>query len=553
MNDETNVPETDRLSGDASQRASDVAKSGLALAGKGRLREAEEHLQHARQLLPEDPAIAFDLARVILSSGRAAEALALVEQTLAIVSDAASLLLLRAQILLSMERPALAVSAFQQAISADPANGSAELGLAIALGQSGQPLGATDAVRQAIQKGADSAGARYVLGKALLASSRFEEAEHEFKHALHMRPDDVQAHIALAELLWMRTGDVELATIAIDTALAKNPVASALRVMKAKLLVSAGDSTHAMAELKRGLSQSARDVNLRLAAAQIALGFDPAQALAHAELAYQAAPADAAVVAIYGDALFCAGRIVDAGHVAMHCLKAKPGDNHSIALLHSVWRALDDPRRMEFSDYTSLVRACQIDTPPGWPSLRDYLHDLADSLHRLHQLDTHPVEQTLRRGTQVEIPGGGAASQDPAIAAFAQAIDGPIRRYMELLGSGADVVRRSNTMRYRLNGMWSVKLKPHGHHVNHFHGKGWLSSACYIELPDALGSHNGEGWLKFGEPSFASPIKLDPEYFIKPEPGLLALFPSWMWHGTVPFRGLPTDRRLTMAFDVVPL
>ncbi|HEV7122469.1 MAG TPA: tetratricopeptide repeat protein [Rhodanobacter sp.] len=553
MNDESNVPETDGLSGDVSLRASEFAKSGLALAAQGRLREAEDQLQHARRLLPGDPAITFDLARVILSSGRAADALALVEQTLAIVSNAASLLLLRAQILLSMEQPTLAASAFRQAVSADPANGPAELGLAIALGQSGQPLGATDAVRQAIRKGADSAGARYVLGRSLLASSRFEEAEHEFKHALQMRPDDVQAHAALAELLWMRTGNVELASSELDMALARNPALSALRVTKAKLLVSAGDSTSAMAELERGLSRAARDVNLHLAAAQVALGFDPAQALAHAEQAYQAARADAAVVAIYGDALFCAGRVVDAGQIAMHGLRIKPGDNHSIALLHSVWRALDDPRRMEFSDYTSLVRACQIDSPPGWPDLRDYLRDLAGSVHRLHQLDTHPVEQTLRLGTQVEIPCGGGPSEDPAIAAFSQAIDGPIRRYMALLGPGGDVVRRRNTMRYRLNGMWSVRLKPYGHHVNHFHGKGWLSSACYIELPGTLGSHDGEGWLKFGEPSFRSSLKLEPEYFIKPEPGLLALFPSWMWHGTVPFRGLPTDRRLTMAFDVVPV
>ena len=35
--------------------------------------------------------------------------------------------------------------------------------------------------------------------------------------------------------------------------------------------------------------------------------------------------------------------------------------------------------------------------------------------------------------------------------------------------------------------------------------------------------------------------------------GLLVLFPSWMWHGTVPFSGGEQDRRLTIAFDVVPV
>ena len=44
---------------------------------------------------------------------------------------------------------------------------------------------------------------------------------------------------------------------------------------------------------------------------------------------------------------------------------------------------------------------------------------------------------------------------------------------------------------------------------------------------------------------------LDAEHFVRPRPGLLALFPSYMWHGTVPFRA--DERRLTMAFDVVPV
>ena len=41
-----------------------------------------------------------------------------------------------------------------------------------------------------------------------------------------------------------------------------------------------------------------------------------------------------------------------------------------------------------------------------------------------------------------------------------------------------------------------------------------------------------------------------PEHFVEPKPGMLALFPSYFWHGTVPFED--GGRRLTAAFDVVP-
>jgi hypothetical protein len=37
---------------------------------------------------------------------------------------------------------------------------------------------------------------------------------------------------------------------------------------------------------------------------------------------------------------------------------------------------------------------------------------------------------------------------------------------------------------------------------------------------------------------------------VRPEVGMLVLFPSYFWHGTVPISGNQT--RLTVAFDAVP-
>ncbi|MGH8121811.1 MAG: putative 2OG-Fe(II) oxygenase, partial [Rudaea sp.] len=66
----------------------------------------------------------------------------------------------------------------------------------------------------------------------------------------------------------------------------------------------------------------------------------------------------------------------------------------------------------------------------------------------------------------------------------------------------------------------------------------------------AVADERHAGWLKFGEPGIATTPPLAAEHFIRPEPGLLALFPSYFWHGTVPFDG--NDTRLTIAFDLVP-
>jgi hypothetical protein len=59
-----------------------------------------------------------------------------------------------------------------------------------------------------------------------------------------------------------------------------------------------------------------------------------------------------------------------------------------------------------------------------------------------------------------------------------------------------------------------------------------------------------EGILSFGKPGILTTPVLDAEFSVRPEVGLLVLFPSYFWHGTLPFRS--EQPRLTVAFDAVP-
>lgn len=59
-----------------------------------------------------------------------------------------------------------------------------------------------------------------------------------------------------------------------------------------------------------------------------------------------------------------------------------------------------------------------------------------------------------------------------------------------------------------------------------------------------------EGWLQFGQPLEELGLGLPPRRVVRPQPGHLALFPSYMWHGTVPFH--EGEPRMTIAFDVQP-
>ena len=79
---------------------------------------------------------------------------------------------------------------------------------------------------------------------------------------------------------------------------------------------------------------------------------------------------------------------------------------------------------------------------------------------------------------------------------------------------------------------------------------GWISSCYYVGVPGAVADESAkQGWIKFGEPDFK--VELPLRRAIQPRPGRLVLFPSYMWHGTIPFRS--EEKRTTIAFDVVPL
>ena len=72
----------------------------------------------------------------------------------------------------------------------------------------------------------------------------------------------------------------------------------------------------------------------------------------------------------------------------------------------------------------------------------------------------------------------------------------------------------------------------------------------YLPGVPALDTADRQGWIRFGKPPFRTQPELDADHFVRPKPGRLVLFPSYMWHGTVPFT--TDESRMTIAFDAVP-
>jgi uncharacterized protein (TIGR02466 family) len=179
------------------------------------------------------------------------------------------------------------------------------------------------------------------------------------------------------------------------------------------------------------------------------------------------------------------------------------------------------------------------------------LDDLATTLRSLHIARGEYLDQSVRGGTQTD--GPLLSRIDPVIRKLRQAIVGAVERHVAQLPPADPrhpLLRERRDRRIRFSGSWSVRLRSGGRHSNHVHPQGWISSALYVSLPPKLaGQPDDAGWLTLGEPDDKLQLGLPPFRKVEPKPGRLVLFPSWMWHGTVPFA---EGERLTVAFDVAP-
>lgn len=436
----------------------------------------------------------------------------------------------------------VAVELRRAEVTQRPASAVAEHNLAALLGDMGHASEAEAAVRRAFAKGGDAPETWLVLARALLAQDRFDDADAAYRQALTRRPAYAEAVRDLAQLIWMRTGEAEAALQPFEAALAASPGAVDLRIARATVMEYVGATPEAVFS---ALEANGTDPGIELAATQAALGVDKDRALAHARAAHGLRP-DIRTALKLAEVHLARTEPDAAMPLIEAVLKALPEDQNALSLQAVAWRQLGDPRAAELYDYDAMVGAWTIDTPAPWTSLPDYLADLAIALRRLHGLTTHPLGQSLRHGTQTT--ASLLTSTDPAIRAFFMAVDAPLHAYVDRLERGSGPMRRRASGSYRLSGAWSVQLKPGGYHAAHIHPEGWLSSACYIDLPDAVQGEGRQGWIGFGGAPFTP--DLPHQHFEKPEPGKLVLFPSYMWHGTLPFEGDQT--RLTIAFDVVP-
>ena len=240
----------------------------------------------------------------------------------------------------------------------------------------------------------------------------------------------------------------------------------------------------------------------------------------------------------------------DALKTADRAVRLDTSDQLSLAYLTTARELTDDRAGGQF-DYINAHAEKRVHILSPDEGARASMNKrLRQRLEQLHASQREPLDQSLRGGTQLEL--APFLQSEEIIGQLAGRFKATISDYIAALPDNPDdpwLSRKPETV--DLAGIWSVRLRSEGFHVSHVHPQGWLSAVYYVALPEEVtqeGDH--DGWLRLGEP----PVQQIKHQFrhrdFQPEEGALIMFPSFLWHGTLPFTS--QQPRMTIAFDVKP-
>jgi tetratricopeptide (TPR) repeat protein len=227
-------------------------------------------------------------------------------------------------------------------------------------------------------------------------------------------------------------------------------------------------------------------------------------------------------------------------HLAQ-ALSLNAQDVSAWALIDLCWRAKGDPRHEWLHRQEGLVQEIRL------PFDGEQFGRITALLDDVHTHTSMPLGQSVKSGSQT--PGPLLARTEEEIADLEQALYSILESYRETLppyDPSHPLLRRRGDP-WRIIGSWSIRLNGEGHHAQHIHPHGVLSSASYYTVPGEIDEPGHPGWLELGRPPEGLAVGLEPLQTIRPRPGYCILFPSTMFHGTRP---IASGTRMTVAFDV---
>lgn len=440
-----------------------------------------------------------------------------------------------------------AVDLIEKALILNPGNSDAHYNLGAAYSKLKKFDEAVENYHKALAIQPDFGVAHNNLGSALQDLGKLDEAVESFHKALAYDPDNVRAHNNLGNA-FKNLGQLDEAVASFRKALAIAPdfaethynLGSAFSEMKQ--LEKAVESYHKSLAIKPGYATAHR--NLGNALKKLGRFEDAIRSydLAHSN--------------------FASDDLIETNYCRYKSLEC----DYLLERYDDFYRKLDELIKVDFVNINvaafSAFAAQQLDHVDPYPFCKNPMdfvriyNGLADVEDILESL----VGEIQRREAVWEPPGiatikGFQSASNLFInptGIFAD-LDRIIKEKIEVYRSEFST-ENCNFIRLMPKTLsiqgWGVRLLKGGHQKEHIHPDGWLSGVFYLKVPEFRNQE--EGSIEFGLWGFNYPI-LDKDYPRKryyPKSGDFALFPSSLFHRTIPFHS--DDERLCIAFDLFP-
>lgn len=533
-----------------------LANQATLLRRQNRLEDAAQLWQRAVSVAPKFTQAWIDLGLAELKLGRHLQAVAPLQQ--ATIQQPQSALawhgLGNAQRLCGeLEAAELA---FKNAIQFDPKYESAWVNLGAIqrlLGRADESLLSYESARKCGNDGPLLANA--TVG-SLIDTGQIDQAFKQARQLVAAYPDYVPGHVSLANLQWeyspnIATGDDPLEQFKASALM--QPLNRDLQISYISFLIKADQAAAALEHIEKYVDHKDQpEVMMLRADAYEIIGEQEHASKLFSKLYNIAGMKNTAFLNAYIRHLLKAGLYDHAALYTNEAIQLDPLNQEAWAYMSTIWRLQGDAREYWLSDYERFITLQEIEVPSGYADLQSFLLALRTTLEPMHLAKHAPVQQSLRGGSQT--PGQLFGRKNHVIEEVQRAFRHTIQHWIKTLPEDSrHPFLNRNTQAIRFCDSWSVKLWSSGKHVNHIHPEGWISSAFYVALPATVistANNNTAGYIQFGQPLAELNLDLEPRRIIKPELGKLALFPSYMWHGTVPF--IDEQPRISVAFDMQP-
>ena len=543
------------------------------LQARGDFRAME---QTARRLLvgsPQDPTLHNALGISLAMQRRFAEAAEAFGQAAALAPHFAEAHSNLGNVLRDLGRRTDAVDSYRAALRAAPASFEARLNLAIVLSEIGWAAESRHHLQLGMAIGPDMPAAHQVYA-ALFGTELGDEALIFHRRASALAPELAPAHSAAASLL-RRQKKLSQAARSFRRSLALDPRAAPIQTDFANLSRDLGRLDEALSACGRAVAldpflaeaHNTRGMLLR------AKGDIPSAMKSYAA-AMALAPAASAAIHNLGLALYESGRLeaapryLDRSDLAgaaprsLHC-SYKTGDFP--AFRRKLAKLARRPNIFPLVANLSAHHAVNFGTADSYgfcpdpfefiyqaklaaPDLRTSL--IAELLQAVdHDTENGTPQPLLHEG--IQSTGDLFNRPVPAFRRLAELVQEHIAAYRDRFGARNCVFIREFPEVRRFYSSWYVRMRQGGHLSSHIHESGWLSGVTYLTLPPRQGNGT-EGCIEFGIDGGGYPTTHTgfPTRTLTVEVGDIVLFPSSLFHRTIPFAA--ADERICIAFDVSP-